>query len=129
VSDVRRTGARILLVLLAALACGLAGAWMYPVGGRIWTADQVSAVAAIHGDLRMELADPDLVQHAARDALAAARADRLRRIIPDAADRTCVPLALALRTGDVWVDLRLRCSSGLLFDSIPREAWRQTVRR
>ncbi|WP_374712787.1 hypothetical protein [Symbiobacterium terraclitae] len=120
----RRTAARSLLVLFAALACALAGAYLYPVGGRIWAAAQVSSVAMLHDGQRAELAEPGLVPLAARDALAAARLDRFRRLIPGIPAQRCAPLALALRKGSEWIDVRLRCTSGLLFDYIPREHWR-----
>jgi len=36
----------------------------------------------------------------------------------------CVPLDLALRTGTEWVDVPLKCTDGLTFDDIGRDAWR-----
>lgn len=120
----RMTGVRTALILVAALACVLAGAYLYPVGGRIWTADQVSGVTMVHGGRRVELAEPAAVPHAARDALAAARLDRFHRLIPGLPNWPCVPVDLSLRTGDVWVNVPLRCTSGLLFDYISPDAWR-----
>lgn len=115
---------RRVIVLLAALACALAGAYLYPVGGSIWSAAQVSGVALIRSDGRAELAEPAAVPRAAREALMAARFDRFRRVLPGIPATRCVPLDLALRTGDVWVDVPLRCTTGLLFDTISADAWR-----
>lgn len=112
------------IVLLAAAACVLAGMYLYPVGGRIWTAAQVSGVAMIRDGRRVELAEPAALSHTAREAVLAARLDRFRRLIPALRSGACVPLNLALRTGGEWVDVPLRCTSGLLFDYIARDAWR-----
>ena len=73
---------------------------------------------------RVELAEPAALSHAAREAVLAARLDRFRRLIPALRSGACVPLNVALRTGGEWVDVPLRCTSGLLFDYIARDAWR-----
>lgn len=112
------------VVFVAALACVLGGVYLYPVGGRIWTAAQVSGIALASGEGRTELADPAALPHAARDAVLAARLDRFRRAVPGIGGGPCVPLDLALRTGDVWVEVPLRCTDGLMFDYIARDAWR-----
>ncbi len=111
------------LVLGMALAL-LGGVYMYPVGGRIWSAAQVSGVALVRDGRREELTDAAALPHAVQDALTAARLDRFRRLAPARGGRPCVPQDIALRVGGEWVDVQLRCSDGLLFDHIAREAWR-----
>ncbi len=73
---------------------------------------------------RAELADPAALPHAVRDALLDARLDRFRRFVPALRGGPCVALDLALRTGTEWVDVPLKCTDGLTFDDIHRDAWR-----
>lgn len=112
------------MALLAGLASVVGGIYLYPVGGRIWSAAQVSGVARVEGGRLAELTDRDAVPHAAREAVQAARLDRFRRLVPGLPSAQCVPLEIALRTGNEWVNVPLRCTSGLLFDSISPAAWR-----
>lgn len=112
------------ILFLAALAAVLGGVWLYPVGGRIWTAAQVSGLALVREGRRAELSNPAALPHAAQESLLAARLDRFRRLAPALRGGPCVPLDLALRKGNVWVNVSLKCTDGLTFDDIDRDAWR-----
>lgn len=99
----------------------LAVVYFFPVGGSIWTVRQVTGVAQVSGEIRVELQDRGLLELAARDALTEARTTRFRRWIPW---QNCHPFSLEFQTSGRWVSVRVPCSSGLQFDYIPREAWR-----
>lgn len=107
-----------LLILLITIALG-AIILYYPVGGSIWSADQVTGLALGAGDNRRVL-HPSHLPAAVREALASVKADRVRRWIPGA---RCKSADLSFQTADGWVDVHLYCSSGFLFDHIPRDAW------
>lgn len=94
---------------------------LYPVGGSIWSDNQVSGLAMVQGGHRVELQNPNMLAAAARDALFEARVSRLRRWLPG---KRCRPLELQFLAGGRWVVVPVPCASGLLFDFIPREAWR-----
>lgn len=112
-----RTG----LILVLATAALLAGALFYPVGGQIWSAEQVTGLAIGAGAQRRVLQDPRRLEMAVRDALASAQADRLRRWLPG---QHCMESDLSFLTAKGWVDVHLYCSSGFLFDTIRPDAWR-----
>lgn len=108
------------MVWSLAAAGVLLGTYFYPVGGEIWTTRQVMGVAMVRGERRVELAEQTRLDVAVGEALTAARIDRFRRFNPGA---RCSPADLELQTSKDWVRVRLRCTAGLLFDYIPREAW------
>lgn len=112
-----RTGL-IILLITAALA---AGALLYPVGGSIFSAKDVTGIAIGAGPQRRVLQDPRRLEEAIQSGLDSAKADRLRRWLPG---QDCKARDLSFQTPQGWVDVHLYCSSGFLFDTIPPGAWR-----
>lgn len=111
---------RTLILTLAAIGLA-AGALLYPVGGSIWSADQVTGIAIGAGEQRRVLQDPRRLQRAIQEGFNTAKADRLRRWLPG---QRCMATDLSFQTPNGWVDVHLYCASGFLFDTIRPDAWR-----
>lgn len=97
--------------------------FFYPVGGTIWSADQVTGLAMGHGEQRRVLQNYKGGGRIAEGALSAARANRFRRIgllIPGV---RCSSMDLQFQTADGWVETHLSCVSGFTFDTLPPDRW------
>lgn len=96
------------------VACALA-ILLYPVGGVVWTAGQVSRLAQVNGDHRSETGS----EAAIREALDGVRAGRFKRVLSRVTGRPCHPRQLEFLTASGWVPATAQCPNGFFLDFVP----------
>lgn len=89
---------------------------VYPVGGAVWSAQQVDRLAVVDGELRSETVG----QAAINEALSGVRVDRFRRVLSVVTNRRCHPLHLEFHTKTGWVSATVQCPGGFFLDFVPR---------
>lgn len=114
---------RKVMAIGAAAILLLAVTYMYPVGGSIWRAGQVTGIAIVHDGHERTLNDASLLPRLAADTIQTARVDRFRRLTSGMPNARCVPQRLVLHTNNRTVPVHLHCTSGFIFDYVPRDAW------
>lgn len=94
--------------------------WFFPVGGQIWRADQVTRLAEIYPGERREIDHRLIIE----EGVAMARADRFRWLLsPLVPERSCQRVTMELLSASGWVQVHLRCATGLRFDYISPDRW------
>ena len=88
---------------------------LYPVGGEVWSAGQVSRLAQVDGDLRSETGS----EAAIGEAVAGVRVDRLKRFLSSVTGEECHPRQLEFLTVAGWVPATVQCPDGFFLDFVP----------